>query len=682
MACLEKCYEKGGKVFFAAVIILAGAVSAFAEEGVTLKYKELKAKLDLATMSVDVEHRGVKWRMSRQGSHEFVYEKDGEIHEVSLADSQEKQVRQFGDSAAEVRFEDFRLEMLISIDEETGELVFKFTPLEEDHNFTIKGLIYPRPFEVPVKSDCYSFFPYGQGILIPGNWPYKEELRDPIQFSDEKRLKVFGEVMGRPANWWDFQGGDQAGLISHARMSCFGAVQPGSGFVGIIDTNCQMDTHLHVRHTPGKPTDYWIYWRPTMGEFGYPRIIRYHFEKDGDYVSLAKYHRQYFKKLGYLKSLAEKNEENPNVERLKGAISLRTRISRKDNRNFTYEIYNTFSDVGKLVEDFKEKTGVERAILSFTGWQRYGHDQEYPNIMPPMMAAGGPKGLGDLADKLRGMGYMFGLATDNYCDITLDSPSFREEVTLKDSQGKYFRRSTWAAGVNSLICPRWSLRFLRRNFEVGRVDYPPVYGLLDTAYPDYYLLGNYVCNWECYDPRHPLTRNENRQAISDIYQYFKDKKILLTTEHHIDWAIPYLVSVRVRVGHNMEYGVDKEGRTIGIPIPLWQLAFHDCTYILGSWGGTPERLLYPFLWGAQSAFSLTDANSVSNTEQIERAKLLAKLHEAVGWDEMASHKFYSDDYTVQESTFSSGVKVWIDPNKSQLKITGVDGISEEVRQLD
>ena len=682
MAYSRKWYEKVWKVCFAVMIILAGAVPAIAEQAVTLKSKDLQVKLDLATMSVDVKHRGVTWRMSREGSREFVYEKDGEIHEVSLADSQDKQVSRFGDSAVLVTLADYRLEMLVCIDKETGDLVFKFTPLEEDHQFMIKGLIYPRPFEVPIKSDCYSFFPYGQGILIPGNWPHKEELRNPIQFSDEARMDLFGELMGRPANWWDSQEWDQAGLISHARMSCFGGVQPGSGFVAIIDTKCQMDTHLHVKHTPGEPTDCRIYWRPTMGVFGYPRIIRYHFEKDGDYVSLAKHHRQYYKELGYLKTLAEKNRENPNVERLKGTISLRTRISRKDNRNFTYKIYNTFSDVGKLAEDFKEKTGVERAVLSFTGWQRYGHDHEYPNTMPPMMAAGGPQGLSDLADKLRSMGYMFGLMTDNYCDITLDSPSFREEVTLKDSQGKYFRRSTWAAGVNSLICPRWSLRFLRRNFEIGRTDYPAVYGLLDTAYPDYYLLGNYVCNWECYDSRHPLTRNENRQAISDIYQYFKDKKILLTTEHHIDWAIPYLVSVRVRIGHTMRYGVDREGRTIGIPIPLWQLAFHDCTYILGSWGGTPERLLYPFLWGAQSAFSLTDSNSVSNTRQIERAKLLAKLHSAVGWDEMVSHKFLSDDYQVQEARFSSGVRVWIDLGKSQLKITGVDGISEEVMQVE
>ena len=114
--------------------------------------------------------------------------------------------------------------------------------------------------------------------------------------------------------WWDWQDGDQAGLINHAKMACFGAVQPRSGFLAIIADNCQMDTHMRVRHTPGKPTNYQILWEPSLGSFSYPRVISYHFERNGSYVSLIKYFRSYYKKLGYLKTLEEKNRENPDVE--------------------------------------------------------------------------------------------------------------------------------------------------------------------------------------------------------------------------------------------------------------------------------------------------------------------------------------------------------------------------------
>ena len=239
------------------------------------------------------------------------------------------------------------------------------------------------------------------------------------------------------------------------------------------------------------------------------------------------------------------------------------------------------------------------------------------------------------------------------------------------SRGKYLRRSTWAAGVNSFICPRWAIRFLRRNFEVGRTDYPSVHGLLNIAHPDQYFLGNYVPNWEFYDPRHPLTRNETRQAVEEVLQYFRDKRILLSIEHYIDWAVPYLFSARTRAVHRGVYGRNRTGSALSIPIPLCQLVFHDCTYVTG------DNYLYSLLWGAQASLSLPVPEEQG---MIDDALLLAKLHRAVGWDEMVDHRFLTEDYQVQETTFSSGAKVWVDFNKLQFRITGVPGIESDIRQ--
>jgi len=646
-----------------------------AEQSVVLESKDLRATVDLATLSVDVRHlgAGVDWRMSREADREFVFEKDGKIHEVRLADARVKRVTRLGDGAAVIALEDLRLEILLRIDQESGELVFHLVPLQEDHSFKIKGIIYPRPFDVPMAADSYSFFPYHQGVLIPGNWRQAEDINNPIQFDDDARQRLYGELMGRPGNWWDWIESDQAGNVTHAKMACFGAVQPRSGFLAIIDDRCQMDTFMHVRHSPGRPTSYRIYWRPVMGAFGYPRVIRYRFEKDAGYVSLMRHYRRHAENLGYAVTLAEKTQANPKLEALKGAVNLGTQISVHDKRTFTHRVVNSFDAVGDMVADFKQRTGVDRASISFTGWQRYGHDQEYPDINPPMMYAGGPKGLTELAEKVKKLGYIFGLRTDNYCDITLDSASFDEEVTLKDSRGKYFRRSTWAAGVNSLICPMWAMRFLRRNFEVGRMDYPPVHGLLKTALPDFYLLGNYVTNWECYDARHPLTRNENRRQLAEIFQYFQSKRILLTIEHHIDWAAPYIFSARTRASHSGVYGEDRAGPNRGIPVPLWQLVFHDCTYVTG------DDLLYALLWGAQASLNLP---MPSTPDRVNDALLLAKLHRAVGWDRMTDHRFLSDDYQVQETAFSSGAKVWVDFKQKRYRISGVPGIEPVERQAD
>ena len=124
------------KIFaFSALLIMAWKSAAIAQS-YKIAAKDLEATVDLATMSVDVKHlaSGVIWRMSRKGAREFVYEKDGEISQVSLADSRDKKVTRLGKGAVLVTLADFRFEILILIDEETGELAFKLIPLEEDHN--------------------------------------------------------------------------------------------------------------------------------------------------------------------------------------------------------------------------------------------------------------------------------------------------------------------------------------------------------------------------------------------------------------------------------------------------------------------------------------------------------------------------------------------------------------------
>ncbi len=334
-----------GLVLALPAVLLAGNAIA-ANYKITAGHAE--AILELETMSVDVNHRaaGVSWKMSRAGAGEFVYEQDGEIHEASLADAKIKTVTRLGESALLVVLEDFRLELLLYFEQDTGELVFKLSPREEDHNFRIKGIIYPRPFEVPIRPDSYSFFGIGQGVLIPGDWPEQEDMLNPIQLDDRRRFELFGELMDRPGHWWDHQEWDQAGLIYSERMACFGAYQPGSGWLAYIDDGSRMDNFMHVRHVPGKHTDYKVYWRPSMGSLSYPRIIRYYFQKDAGYAELIRHYRAYYEKLGYLKTLSEKNRDNPNVEQLKGAVNLRARVGRKDHRTFKFEIYNTFTQIG------------------------------------------------------------------------------------------------------------------------------------------------------------------------------------------------------------------------------------------------------------------------------------------------------------------------------------------------
>ena len=63
-------------------------------------------------------------------------------------------------------------------------------------------------------------------------------------------------------------------------------------------------------------------WAPQKGQFGPARRIRYVFFDSGGYVAMCKRYRQHAKDVGLFKTLAQKREEIPAVDRLVGAVNV------------------------------------------------------------------------------------------------------------------------------------------------------------------------------------------------------------------------------------------------------------------------------------------------------------------------------------------------------------------------
>ena len=153
----------------------------------------------------------------------------------------------------------------------------------------------------------------------------------------------------------------------------------------------------------------------------------------------------------------------------------------------------------------------------------------------------------------------------------MDSPLLDEAMLLRYANGTTNRRNYWASGLTSLICTGMALKYLRANFEVGRTDYPATRGLLETAHPESYWIGNYISSYECYDDRHPITRGTCWDAQRRIFQYINDCGLVLSNEHPKDWAAPYFYMARTRQEREGVYGYDAEGDVLGVPVPLWSL---------------------------------------------------------------------------------------------------------------
>ena len=640
------------------------------EETYHLKNEHLDVEINPKTFAVNVTDRtnGQKWTMTDETFDEVVVERDGKVTKETLGGAQAVTARELGERAILFDFKDFRLQLMLSID--GNRLAFQMTPLEENERFRIKGLCYPRAFELPKSSDAFVLAPYDQGVMIPSNWPETiTQFSDVWQFGDEKRMRTAAELFDFDPNWWSSYRPTYApALSSNMLMPWWAAGQKNGSVLCVLDEDCWADSYLRTIHPAGGPTSWCLMWLPSRGRLNYPRRVVYHFMK-GDYVALAKAYRKIADDRGKLVTLREKREANPKLDKLVGAPKVGLHFIRHHYQRYEHELRITFAEAADKVEAFAKKTGIAKLNVHARGWQQRGHDIQFPDLVPPAPEAGGPAAFDDLATRVQTLGYAFGLGGSNYHDVALDSPLLDESMLLRYANGKTNRRNFWGSGPTSLICTSVALKYLRRNFEVGRTDYPAAKGLLETAHPDVYWIGNYVSGYECYDPRHPMTRNTCWDAQHEIFQYINDKGLLLDNEHPKDWACKYFYYARCRQVQAPVYGFNStSGIALAKPVPLWSLVWHDCCLTGGD---------SPLLRAMNGSFPTVRLDDADNAEVISWVKTNSALQAAVMFDEMTDHKLVSEDNAVQESEFASGVRVHIDQSKHTARVTGVDGIPEE-----
>ena len=125
-------------------------------------------------------------------------------------------------------------------------------------------------------------------------------------------------------------------------------------------------------------------------------------------------------------------------------------------------------------------------------------------------------------------------------------------------------------------------------------------------------------------------------------------------------------------------GTPKEG----IPVPLYNLVYHDCViepWMMDKVSEEDDYMLYALLNGGapylirDAAYPNTDGAfegklKLSLEEQIERSKVVSDLHEKVAKCEMVCHEMADGDYMVQETRFSDGTKVKVDFRKQTYEI--------------
>lgn len=601
-------------------------------------------ELNPANLACRVETPAAVWRMAASQPGDLQVRDKGKLTSLQLATAGRKTVTRYENGfqtgikieLAEFRSEDNLLDVSLQL----------FLCLEGPEEDLVATLIASDGITRVVRCDWpeglaensfdATVVPYMQGMLLPKDWPEQTRLYDTMSY---------GRGLYQP--WWGHQQGAVAMMV-------------------ILET--PEDGGCHFAHPAGGPTQIGPRWVHSLGRFAYPRRAKMCFIGRGNYVDLAKRYRRYAIADGRFVSLREKIARNPNVARLIGAPVVHTSILyhiqpessyyKKEDPAHNHQLV-TFDARAKELQALAAR-GITNVYVHLDGWGFRGYDNLHPDVLPPCPEAGGWEGTKRFAEVCDQQSYLFAIH-DQYRDYYLDARSYQERHTITDENGKRPLSSTWYGGRQSILCPSLTPGHVRKNHTAILAHGVKLRG----AYLDVFSV---VPPDECYQPEHPVTRTGCLRYRGECLDSVRAWGGVVSSEEPSDWSVRHLDLV-----HHGPFALNPnpgKGPAMGIPIPLFNLVYHDALLIpwsldRGAWG-IPEKDL-GFLHGlANGGMPYLGLNP--GPEELQRVRTLCALHKRVALLEMTRHEFLDANHRRQRTTFTDGTRVTIDLDNDQWKV--------------
>lgn len=536
----------------------------------------------------------------------------------------------------------FRFKTLVWVEACTGDLHLEWIPLRESGS--VRAVYWPGPMEFDAaRSDWYTLLNLRQGLLLPNDWPHELE---GIPFHG---------LFGTAASY----------------MPWFAQVRQGQGYLLICETPA--NAGYEAEHPAGGGwTHVGVRLESSLGKMAGRRSLRYRFFSRCDHNTICKAYRQYAKEQGLLVTLEEKAVRLPAVKQLAGCSFLHKGIKRHIQQDSSFFDAKRAQNNDKLVE-FRERAqeigllhrlGAGRLFLHLDGWAQPGYDNGHPDYFPVCREAGGAQGLQALCDVLHGYGDLLALH-DQYRDYYHNAPSFQREYSCVGPDGIYPSHSSWAGGAQDYLCTTQAPHYLRRNMEALRGQGVAA----DCCYLDVF-----TCNEgdECANPLHPMTREDSYRCRRQCFAYLMANGMIPGSEEVNEWAVPVQVFCHYAPYEQMMR--PPEAAPLGLPVPLFNLVYHDC--VIQPWmmdrptekedymlyallnGGAPYLERDPAYDNVDGAFAMQAPPT--RKQAVERCRVVAALHERVAFQELVRHEFLEGDAARQKTVFADGTAVLID----------------------
>ncbi len=390
-------------------------------------------------------------------------------------------------------------------------------------------------------------------------------------------------------------------------------------------------------------------WSDSKGKLAYERRLTYHFVDRGGYVAMAKRYRQVARERGYLRTWDEKRRDNPNVDRLLGAVNFWTRQGTRD------------------VAFFQQLKGLgfEKAIVSLAGGWRP------------------PTGVADTVKWLNENGYL-----SSHYDIYTD-------VWPPDDAPQWSRTHGYPEDVivraDGSLQKGWVIRGRDRNYQgyymcskthwkeaEPRITEDLAENPLNCRFIDVVTASGLH---ECYSDAHPTTRREDVDARADMLRRTREQfGLVLGSEESREWAMAVTdygegtMTEQASKDAGYDWMTPRDGderfnkfNAGGLyRVPLTELVFHEghvSTWYTGDGVQTvptawEQKDLLNMLYGSMPLFMCTaELWERYRAEYIRSYHTVCTVFDAVGDQEMTGHHFVTPDRHVQMTRFASGATV-------------------------
>jgi hypothetical protein len=527
-----------------------------------------------------------------------------------------------------------RIDLFVGLEGRDEDLVCRILAAD-DGPARVRELAWPASVEPGAFESAV--VPFMQGMWLPKSWPRAVRLYDSMSY---------GRGLYMP--WWGFE-------------------RPGASVLVLLET--PDDAGCRFDHPAGGPTRIDVRWVSSLGRWSYPRTVRFCFLDGGGYVGLAKRYRRSVIETGRFVSLREKIARNPLVGKLIGAPVVHTSILYHIQPQSSYYDKTDPAKNHQLVtfdkraEELKALAalGVGRAYVHLDGWGVRGYDNLHPDILPPSPEAGGWDGMRRFADVCDSLGFIFAIH-DQYRDYYLDAPSYNPRHAQWGEDGKPAFHATWYGGTQTYLCPSLAPGYVEKNHRAILEHGVKLKG----AYLDVFAV---VPPDECYNPEHPVTRSECLFYRGRCFDFVRSWGGVVSSEEPADWAVPKLDLV-----HHGPFALDPNpgsGPAMGIPVPLFDLVYHDAILLpwslgKGAWG-IPETDL-GFLHGLGHA-GLPYLSLAPSAAELDQVRTMCALNARVGWLELVRHEFLDKGFRRQRFTYADGTVVSVDLDSGAYEIS-------------